>query len=549
MFLRGFVPCGAEDAEKYERLRWWAGLTFGDILDKAADVYPDKEALIDGRGRLTYSQVRERTDRLAVGLMGLGVDAQDRVLVQLPNWNEFVFVYFALQKIGAIPVLLIDRYRQHEIEHLVSLTGTTSWVVTEQYRETDYIPIIEGVLEKTPGIEHVILVRGKGHPRFLGLETLIEDRALTGETREKLAARRPLPGSVAHMGPTGGTTGLPKVVPRTHNDYLCRVEYAARAWDLDQTDTMLISAPVGHDLAFSIGLCSTFFTFGKVVMLDSTKPADICQAIERERVTAIAWVHSLSSMLISFDRLKDYDLSSLKKIYSPGGIATIEMITAFREKLGCVFINGYGGTEGMNAQTRLDDDITTVNRTVGKPTCPYDTYRVVDESGEELPPNTPGELVVKGPGIFTGYFNAPEENAKSFDEEGFFKTGDLAKIDDAGRITLTGRIREMIKRGGESISTVEIENLIIGHPSVSAVAVVGMPDPVLGEKACAYIQPKPGEKVSFDEIIAFLKEKDVSVLHLPERVEAVDSLPLTKAKKLDKRALEEDIKRKLGIYP
>ncbi|MDP6179693.1 MAG: AMP-binding protein, partial [Desulfatiglandales bacterium] len=213
------------------------------------------------------------------------------------------------------------------------------------------------------------------------------------------------------------------------------------------------------------------------------------------------------------------------------------------------FINGYGGTEGMNAQTRLDDDITTVNRTVGRPTCPYETYRVVDESGAALPPNTPGELVVKGPGIFTGYFNAPEENVRSFDEEGFFKTGDLAKIDETGRISLTGRIREMIKRGGESISTVEIENLIISHPSVSAVAVVGMPDPVLGEKACAYIQPKPGEKVSFDGIIAFLKEKDVSVLHLPERVETVDSLPLTKAKKLDKRALEENIKRKLGIYP
>jgi non-ribosomal peptide synthetase component E (peptide arylation enzyme) len=174
---------------------------------------------------------------------------------------------------------------------------------------------------------------------------------------------------------------------------------------------------------------------------------------------------------------------------------------------------------------------------------------VVDESGAALPPNTPGELVVKGPGIFTGYFNAPEENVRSFDEEGFFKTGDLAKIDETGRISLTGRIREMIKRGGESISTVEIENLIISHPSVSAVAVVGMPDPVLGEKACAYIQPKPGEKVSFDGIIAFLKEKDVSVLHLPERVETVDSLPLTKAKKLDKRALEENIKRKLGIYP
>lgn len=547
MFLEGFAPYKKEDAEKYNRLRWWAGLTFGDILDKAADIYPDKEALVDGKTRLTYSQVREKANRLAISLMELGIKPQDRILVQVPNWNEFVYAYFALQKIGAIPILLIDRYRQYEINHLFSLTGATSWIVAEKYGKINYLPIIEDILRDNPQTEHIILIRAESQKYLLSLEELIENAKLTDENLTRLAERRPDPMQVAHMGPTGGTTGLPKVVPRTHNDYLCRVEYVARAWELNSNDTLLITAPVGHDLPFSIGLCSTIFTFGKIVMLGSTNPEDICKTIGKEKVTAIAWVPTLAHRLVNFEGLKDYDISSLQKMYCGGGVSPMELVRDVNEKLGCIYINAYGATEGMNVQTRMDYNTEIVHRTVGKPTCPYDTYKIVDENGRELPPNTPGELVVKGPGIFTGYFNAPEENKKAFDSHGFFRTGDLAMIDDSGNIILTGRIREMIKRGGESISAVEIENLIVTHPDVASVAVIGMPDPEMGERVCAYIQPKTGAKLSFGKIISFLKDRGASVLQLPERIEFIDSLPLTKARKLDKTSLEEDIKKKLAM--
>ena len=547
MLLEGFTPYKKEDAERYNRLRWWAGLTFGDILDKAADIYPDKEALVDSRTRLTYAQVREKANRLAISLMELGIKAQDRVLVQLPNWNEFVYSYFALQKIGSIPVLLIARYRQYEINHLCHLTQATAWIVPEKYGKINYLPIIDDVLKDNPQTRHAVLVRGKGHKPLLSLEKLIEDARLTEENLVKLADRRPDPMQVAHMGPTGGTTGLPKVVPRTHNDYLCRAEYVARGWELTSNDTLLAVAPVGHDLTSSIGLCPTIFAFGKVVMLDSTEPEDICRAIQKEKITALAWTPALAHRLVNFEDLKDYDMSSLKKMYCGGGASPPDLVKEVNEKLGCIFINAYGGTEGMTVQTRLNYDIEMVHRSVGKPTCPYDIYRVVDENGRQLPPNSPGELLVKGPGVFTGYYNAPEENKKALDKDGFFRTGDLAKFDDSGNIILTGRIREIIKRGGESISAVEIENLIVTHSDVAAVAVSGMPDPVMGEKACAYIQPKPGAKLSFEEIISFLKGKDASVLQLPERIEFIDSLPLTKARKLDKRALEEDIKKKIKI--
>ena len=545
--LRGFTLYKKEDAEKYDRLGWWAGLTLGDILDKAADIYPNKEALVDGRSRLTYSQVREMVNRLAISLMELGIKTMDRVLVQLPNWREFVYSYFALQKIGAIPVLLIDKYRPYEINHLFRLTGATSWIVPEKYRKTDYLPIIKDVLKNSPKIKQVILARGGRHRHLLNLETMIEQTELKERDLGRLAKRRPDPMQVAHMGPTGGTTGLPKVVPRTHNSLICGIEYGVRAWEMDIHDTCLLAGPIGHDLTFTKGLCGSLFTFGKTVFLDAMYPEDICQTIQQEKVTAVVWVPPLAKRLIDFEGLKNYDLNSLKKMHCGGGLSMPEIIKGVWEKLGCTFFNAYGGTEGQTTITRSDDNPQTILHTVGRPTCPYDTYKVVDRNGKELPLNTPGELIIKGPGVFTGYYKAPEENKMAFNKEGFFRTGDVIKIDEAGNVTITGRLKEMINRGGESISATEIESLIIGHPGVTIVAVIPMPDPIMGERVCAYIQPKPGADLNFDKIIAYLKERKASVLQFPERIEFIVDMPLTKAEKLDKKALIEDIKQKISF--
>jgi len=545
MHLDGFAAYKKEDVDKYDRLRWWRGLTFGDILDKAADIYPDKEAFVDRRHRYSFLQAKEKVDRLAISLMQIGIQPLDRVLVQVPNWNEFVFAYFAVQKIGAIAVLLIDRYRQYEIGHLLQITGATSWIVPQNYKKIDYLPIVDDVLREHPQVKNVILVRGRDHEAFLSLEKLIDDASLTEENLHRLADRRPDPMQVAHMGPTGGTTGLPKVAPRTHNSLLCNIEYAARAWEMAGDDICLLAGPIGHDLMFGKGLCASIFTFGKTVFLDSTEPADICRTIEDEKITAVVWVPTLAARLVNFDRLKDYDLSSLKKMHCGGGASLPDLIKSVQEKIGCMFFNASGSTEGQSTMIRSGDDPEIVYHTVGRPTCPYDIYKVVDLNGKELPPNTPGELLLKGPGVFSGYYKAPDENKMVFDQNGFFKTGDVAKIDDAGNITLTGRIKDMINRGGESISPTEIENLISGHPDVELVAVIGMPDPEMGERICAYIQPKPAADLSFEKIINFLKSRGASVLHLPEHIEFIKAIPLTRTGKLDKRALREDISKKL----
>jgi len=544
-YLDGFTPYKKEDADRYNRLRWWAGLTFGDILDKAADIYPQKEALVDRHIRLTYAQVKEKTDTLAIGFIDLGIKPLDRVLVQLPNWAEFIFTYFALQKIGAIPILLVPRHRQVEINHLAQLTAANSWIVAERYQKVDYIPIINDVLQNNSQIKHVVIVRATHPDSFLGLETLIQKPALTDDQLSLLADRRPNPMQVAHMGPTGGTTGLPKVALRTHNDYLCRVEYAARACEFNNHDICLVAAPAGHDLTFSMAICLTIFTFGKLVMLDSFEPEDVCKTIEQEKVTTIVWVPTLAARLIHFDRIKDYDLSSLGKMHCGGGVSSPELIRAVHEKLNCIFLNGYGGTEGMSLLTRPHYGLERVCSSVGVPTCPYDSYKIVDENGNELPPNTPGELIVKGPGIFTGYYKMPQENEKVFDESGYFRTGDQAMINDLEDFVLTGRIKEMINRGGESISAAEIENLMITHPEIIAVAVVPMPDPEMGERACAYVQLKAGADLDCAKIIFFLKDQGASVLQLPERIEFIHAMPYTKTEKIDKQALIEDINMKI----
>ncbi|HVN25093.1 MAG TPA: AMP-binding protein [Syntrophorhabdales bacterium] len=546
MAVEGFEPYKAEDAEKYNRLRWWQGLTWGDMFDKATDIYPWKEALVDDTTRFTYKELREKTDRAAIGFMQLGIKSQDFVLMQLPNWTEFVISFFALQKIGAITVLLISRHGLSEVNYLASLTNPTAWIVPDNYKNIDFLSLIKGVTDATKSLRHVITARSADKSRFVTLESLIESAQLTPSNLQALDERRPDPMEVSMILPTGGTTGLPKAVPRTHNDYITYVEYHAKRWEVTSNDTLLTVAPVSHSQGMHVGLGGSFFNYGKYVLADSTDPADICTVIQREKVTAFPTVPAIAQRIVNLENLKQYDLSSLKKIYCGGAPSTPELVKAVYEKLNCKFVNAFGSSEGMSSMTRLGDDIDTICTTVGRPDCPYTKAKVIDQYENELPANKEGEIVYKGPTIFTGYLKSAEENKKNFTKDGFFKTGDLARIDETGIIRITGRIKDTILRGGETISAGGIERLIRTHAAVADVAVIGMPDKALGERICAYVQLKPGAKIEFEELKTHLKSVGASVLQMPERMEIIDSIPLTNLNKADKKALKEDIKKKLG---
>lgn len=541
-----FPQHGPEDAERYAKFRWWPGITLGDLLDKAADVYPLKEALVDDRVRLTYAQLRERVDRLAVGLIAAGIENGDTVLLQLPNWAEFVYFFFALQKVGAIPVLLISQLRQLEVSHLCQLTEAKGWIVPVAHRDVDYASFIGRIKEDNPQLRHIISVRAAspGGDFTATLEGLME-RELTAEDRRRLASRRPEPTRVAHILPSGGTTGLPKGIPRTHNDYLCNVEYVARAGEMNTGDTWVVAVPVAHNLGLLVGVTGCIFSCAKLVLVDSTRPWDIWQAIQKERATFMPTVPSLLKRVIDFEGIADYDLSSLKKVAAGGEASSPELIRRVHHRLGCTYINEFGMSEGPLCRTRPDYDLDIICRTVGQPCCPYDQFRVVDGAGNELSVNTEGELAATGPSIFAGYLKNPEENARAFTADGFFRTGDRAMIDSWGNISITGRIKDIIIRGGENISPAQVEQLLLAYPGIADAAVIGMPDEALGERVCAYIQSAPGVSLSTEDIEAFMRNQGASRLLIPERFEFVDSLPMTQAAKHDKKALREDIQRRL----
>jgi non-ribosomal peptide synthetase component E (peptide arylation enzyme) len=411
----------------------------------------------------------------------------------------------------------------------------------------DYQPIIDDVLGLWPQIRNVVTVRGESErPGHTSLSRLIKETDPTPADLKRLAAMRPDPDQVAHMGPTGGTTGTPKIVPRTHNSLSCATECCSLSWAQNCEDVTLIVGSIGHDLSFSKGFLGSVITQGAIVLLDTADVQTICETIERESVTSVVWVPTLAQRLLQYEDLDKHDLSSLRKMHSAGAAAPPGLIEEVFDRLGIRFCNSYGATEGMATITRPVDDVGTVAFSVGRPSCPGDIYKVVDPAGETLPPERSGELLVKGPSMFSGYYRNDEENTQAFDKNGFFKTGDVAKISENGYVTITGRIKEMINRGGESISATVIEGLIDRHPDVVAVAVIAMPDEVMGERVCAYIQPRSGCQLCFEAVIAFLREDlKASVLELPERIEFIDAMPYTGAQKFDKSVLRKDIRTKL----
>jgi 2,3-dihydroxybenzoate-AMP ligase/mycobactin salicyl-AMP ligase len=536
----------ARDVYQYTKNRWWLGLTLGDILDRTADVFPNKEALADDRVRLTYFELRNKVDQLAMGLINLGIEKGDTVLLQLPNWAEYVYSYFALQKIGCIPVILIFGYRQLEVSHLGLLTEARAWIVPDRYRKIDYLSFIGEVRQKNPHLRHVISVRGeKGEEGFTAsLESLME-RGATPADRHEMMKKKPRATDVAHIIPSGGTTGLPKGIPRTHNDYICNVEYLHKAWEMNIRDISLVVVPVGHNLAL-LNVVGAVLMGYKLVLLDSTKPQDICSTIEREKVTYMPTVPSMVRRILESEQLHDYDLSSLGKISAGGEPSAPDLIREVYQKLNCTYINEFGMSEGLLCRTSLTDNIETICNTVGKPCCPYEKIKVVNGMGKALPPDQDGELVTKGPGIFAGYLKNPEENENSFLRGGFFRTGDRARIDRSGNLKITGRIKDIIIRGGENISPAQVEDLLCSHPGIADAAVIGMPDKELGEKVCAYVRLTEGVKIDPEEIKSFMESQGVSTLLIPERFEFLSMLPLTEAGKHDKKALREDIKRKMG---
>ena len=545
MVFEGFTPYDPEAVKLYNQRRWWLGMTIGDMFDKTSDLYPSKEALVGEGQRYSYNELRTLVDTLAYRLLEEGFKSGDRVLLQLPNWTEFVISYFALQKAGLVMVLLTVNHSAKEVGHLAGLTKPRGWILPAQYRKRDYAPLIKQVKKENRSLKTCLVVGEEIPKDCLRLHDFLETTADESDILSVLEKARPDPGDVCQILPSGGTTGLPKGALRTHNDYMCNIEYKSRAWDLNVTDTCLVATTVGHNLALLVTVTGAVFQGAKMVMLDSTYPADFCRVVQDEKITCTGLVPTLISRIVNFENLRDYDLSSLKKIYVGAANSPPELVQGTEEKIGALYINAFGMVEGPCAQTRPVDPPEIRSQTIGLPVCPYDDFQTLDADGNPTPPGVEGELAAKGPGIFTGYLDNPQANKAAFTPDGYFRTGDLAVIDETDIIRITGRIKDIIIRGGENIAARDVEDLVSSHPQVEYVAVVGMPDPDLGEQVCAFIKLVKGASLGADDILAHLNKLEASKIHYPARIEFVDEIPLTAAGKADKKVLKREIEEKL----
>ncbi len=546
-YLQGAVPYDEEAIRKYASRGWWLNQTYGDILDATTARFPNNVALIDDRVHLTYAELKAKVDRLAIALLGLGIKKYDRILFQLPNRHEFVVAFYAAQRIGAIPVITVVRQEYQEVSHFFRLTEPMAWIVPARDGKREFAGLIERIRSESVSLKHVIMPDGEGMvDGAFSVHELIAGVDLDKYPADYLVQFRPDPNDVAMILTTGGTTGLPKGVPRTHNSFLACVRLSNLA--VAPGDIRALVTPIGHTMAHQ-GSIGGAIMYGAGVVMLTPKVKDMLEAIQKYRITDIDFVPTLLEDFLNYPQLAQYDLSSLKMLRTVGAALrpeTAERARKFLEKLGAQFGGGgFGSTEGPSAGKPAGGGSEIPRGAVGKPGCEGDHWKVLDDGGRELPANSEGELAAKGPCVFTGYYRSEEENQTIFTKDGYYRMGDLGKIDEEGNIYITGRKKDIIQRGGEGIIPAQIENLLLQLPAVQRAAVVGMPDTRLGEKACAFVVLKPGATLGFEEMVRSLREKGASVLLLPERLEIVADLPRTPVGKVDKKALVQGITQKL----
>ncbi len=538
--LDGVTPVPADFAARYRERGYWADQPLFEGFTGALAKYAGRTALVDETGPVTYRELSDRSAHLARILLDLGFGPLDRIIVQLPNTAMFAYLYFALQRIGAAPVLALPGHRKREITQFAEISGARALAVPAAARGFDFTAMAAQVMASNPALE-LCLVQGAEGPlpdeRFVRLEDLMErePRASAAD----LAQVRIDPADPALFLLSGGTTGIPKLIPRTHNDYLYNSKIAAAVCELGEGDVLLDVLPIEHNLPLGCpGMQGFLLSGGTVVLGTSTRPRDVFGLIQRHRVTHIHLVPALLIRWIDDPAIAEYDLSSVRVIQSGGQRLQPEVrLRAERALPGCFIQENFGMAEGLIMFVRSTDPPDVRRETCGRPASPDDEVYLVDEDGNVVPDGEPGELIVRGPYTLRGYFRSPEHNARAFTADGFYRSGDLLRKMPSGNYVVEGRVKDLINRGGEKISAEEVENLILAHPAVLNVACVPYPDPVLGERMCACLVLRDGRSLSLEELVTFLLGFEIATFKLPERVAFFDTLPLSGFGKVSKSEL------------
>jgi 2,3-dihydroxybenzoate-AMP ligase len=529
--LPGVVPFPPEFARRYREKGYWRDQSLAQEFAECFSRFSTRIFLVDGETQYTYADIDRLSDQLALNLLELGLRPLDRVVPTLPNCAEFVLLYFALQKIGCIPIAALVTHRYAEISQFVKLSGAAMCVYPERQGDFEFGPMIQRVKAENPTLKFCISLGS--------LRTLIGREPSKGKAELKKIKIEPTDPCIFQL--SGGTTGIPKLIPRTHNDYAYNSKAAAPVCAVTKDSVLVLALPIAHNLPLACpGIQGYFLQGGKVVLSPTTRPDEIFSLVEKHRATHLKVVPALLIRLINDPSLPSFDLSSLRLIQSGGQRMQPEVrLKAHRLIPSCFVQENFGMSEGMLFFVRLDDPQEVKLETCGRPICPDDEVRLVDDEGREVPEGEVGELTCRGPYTLRGYFGVPEYNARQFTPDGFYRSGDLMRKHPSGNYMVEGRKKDLINRGGEKISAEEVENLILMHPAVQNVACVPVADPNLGEKMCACLVLKKNGKLEFGDLIEFLKSKEIAKFKLPESMLVCEDFPVSTFGKVSKKALGE----------
>ena len=525
----------------YRQQGLWGDASLADYWQQTARAMPDKIAVVDNHGAsYTYSALDHAASCLANWMLAKGIESGDRIAFQLPGWCEFTVIYLACLKIGAVSVPLLPSWREAELVWVLNKCQAKMFFAPTLFKQTRPVDLILPLQNQLPQLQQIV-----------GVDKLAPATSSLSLS-QIIAYNTPLTTAITVHGDelaavlfTSGTEGLPKGVMLTHNNILASERAYCARLNLTWQDVFMMPAPLGHATGFLHGVTAPFLIGARSVLLDIFTP-DACLALlEQQRCTCMLGATPFVYDLLNVLEKQPADLSALR-FFLCGGTTIPKKVARECQQLGIKLLSVYGSTESSpHAVVNLDDPLSRFMHTDGYAAAGVE-IKVVDDARKTLPPGCEGEEASRGPNVFMGYFDEPELTARALDEEGWYYSGDLCRMDEAGYIKITGRKKDIIVRGGENISSREVEDILLQHPKIHDACVVAMPDERLGERSCAYVVLKaPHHSLSLEEVVAFFSRKRVAKYKYPEHIVVIEKLPRTASGKIQKFLLRKDIMRRL----
>ncbi|WP_333661849.1 (2,3-dihydroxybenzoyl)adenylate synthase [Acinetobacter sp.] len=541
-YLAGAVPYPEQFANLYREKGYWIGQNLSDFLQQSATQYADNIAIFDAEIEINYQQFNQLVSYCATHLYQHGLRAGDKAVVQMPNCYQFYVVFFALIRLGVLPIMSLPAHRHAELNSFFQQTGAKAYFCADfGAQKFDYRELARKCQSSNPELQHIFVLGDQAE--FSSLADLLQETAILEQAINLSSANR-----VAFLQLSGGSTGIPKLIPRTHDDYLYSVRESANICQLEQSSRLLMVLPAAHNFSMSsAGALGIFYVGGAVVLGTDPSPETAFNLMRKHQVTDACLVPALVRPWMDKARKDQDDILSTLRCLQVGGarlpdtVATA-LIQEFNVKLQQVF----GMAEGLVNYTRFDMSAEQIIHTQGIKISEDDEILVLDDNDQPVAIGQIGHLLTRGPYTIRGYYQAAEHNARSFTPDGFYRTGDLVRIREDGCIVVEGRSKEQINRGGEKIATEEVEQALVTHPQVRLAALVAMPDEMLGEKSCAFIawQTQDNEPSAIRrgmQLRQYLKDYGLATYKIPDRIEFIEQFPYTAFGKIDKKVLRKQV--------